>query len=287
MSLVVAHCSIRGIKAVSDTRLFDPISRLPCSHFDGTLKIFVLSKRLGFAFAGDPTYALRALEGCQHQSQEELALSEVSRILREEAAASNGATDFLIMSTEPVACLYKVSNDAVDESDHQLWIGDPAGFEMYQRCFHDALGGFPPEYRASPDVWRNQMNGAMRSVIDSPQVATVGDFLVPVTSQDGGLHYESHATLRLSASDTQDRSAWHRTRAGTVEEGSCSITMLTSSERSIPAIGFYFFEPRFGVLFYPQKLARPEILRDLDIDSFVDRVSEGHGVRFQNYVQSY
>jgi hypothetical protein len=47
MSLVVAHCSTRGIKAVSDTRLFDPISRLPCSHFDGTLKIFVLSERLG------------------------------------------------------------------------------------------------------------------------------------------------------------------------------------------------------------------------------------------------
>ena len=155
---------------------------------------------------------------------------------------------------------------------------------MYQRCFHDALGRIPAEYRESPDVWQNQMNAAIKSVIDSPQVPTVGDFLVPVTSQ-GGLHYDSHASIRFYPTDIQHPSGWYRGRAGTVEEGSCSVTMLTSSERSIPAVGFYFFEPRFGVLFYPQKLARPEILRDVDVDSFVDRVSELHGVRFQNYVR--
>jgi hypothetical protein len=87
----------------------------------------------------------------RRDSPEELALSIVSRILLEAAAASSGATDFLIRSTEPAARLYKVGNGTVDESDHQLWIGDPAGFGMYQRCFHDALGRIPVEYRESPE----------------------------------------------------------------------------------------------------------------------------------------
>ena len=269
---------------MSDTRLFDPISRLPRDHFDGTLKIFILSERLGFAFAGNPTNALRALEICQQKASAGLSVAAVLEIVVTEAAS--GDTDFIVMSTEPAPCLWKVTSATkVEESAGQLWIGDQTGFDVYQRCFHQLLEEWPAESRGSPDAWRSQMNDAMQCVMDSQQVPTVGDFLVPVSSEDGGLHYTAHARIRFYATSRQSGDGWYQTRAGTSQEGSCSVTMLTSSNRTIPAVGFHFFEPRLGVFFNPQTLPRPHVFHDADVDSFVAKVLELHAVHFQNFAR--
>jgi hypothetical protein len=285
MSLIVAHCSKRGIKAVSDTRLNDPITGLPCSHFEGTLKLFILSERLAFGFAGNPTYAWRALETCQSRSIDNLEPSALVQILSEAEATSNHTTDFLVLSTEPALRLHKICEGKVVESDHQLWIGDSDGFDLYQRNFHALLGEVPIEYRHSPDMWRNNMEGALEAVIESSEVPTVGDFLVPVTSDDGSLHYVSHARIRFYPTDVETGGGWSAMRAGTAAEGSYSATMLTAKERTLPAVAFHFFEARFGVLFYPQKLKQPTILRDVDVKAFSQQVSEQYGIEFQGHVQ--
>jgi hypothetical protein len=285
MSLIVAHCSPRGIKAVSDTRLNDPISGLPCSHFEGTLKLFVLSERLAFGFAGDPTHAWRALETCQSTLIDNLEPRELVQILREAEAASTHATEFLALSIKPTQRLYKISDGKMTESDHQLWIGDIDGFDLYQKYFHEALSKVPAEYRSSPDMWRNNMEDAMEAVIESSEVPTVGDFLVPVSSDDGSLHYVSHARIRFYPTDLDTGGGWTAMRAGTVQEGSYSATMLTVTDRKIPAVGFHFFEAKLGVLFHPQQLPKPAIFREVDVEGFIRQVAEHYGIEFQGHVK--
>jgi hypothetical protein len=61
--------------------------------------------------------------------------------------------------------------------------------------------------------------------------------------------------------------------------------MLTVTDRKVPAVGFHFFEAKLGVLFFPQQLAKPAILREVDVEAFMGQVAERYGIVFQGHVK--
>src|ERR1035441_583460 len=195
MSLVVAHCSKRTLKIVSDTRLSDPISRLPCSHFDGALKILLLSSELGFAFAGDPAPALEVLSESQDATAHRADLQSLTALLLEKTRQSRGASDFLAFSTAPSPRLRKISAGGVSEEQADYWIGDQEAFNCYQEYFHSAMAAYPERLQHNPDYLQNQMDVAMKEVIESSRVQSVGDFLVPASSEKDGLRCVSYARI--------------------------------------------------------------------------------------------
>jgi hypothetical protein len=284
MSLVVAHCSKRTLKIVSDTRLSDPISRLPCSHFDGALKILLLSSELGFAFAGDPAPALEVLSESQDATAHRADLQSLTALLLEKTRQSRGASDFLAFSTAPSPRLRKISAGGVSEEQADYWIGDQEAFNCYQEYFHSAMAAYPERLQHNPDYLQNQMDVAMKEVIESSRVQSVGDFLVPASSEKDGLRYVSYARITVFPTAERSPDGWFKMKAGGPAEGGYTISMLTPYDRGIPAVAFHFLEGRFGVLFCPGKLQRPAIIKEVDTDSFSRQVSQVYGIRLQGQI---
>jgi len=132
---------------------------------------------------------------------------------------------------------------------------------------------------------QDQMDVAMREVIDSTTIQSVGDFLVPVASEPEGLRYVAYARITMVPTSEPAGNGWFKMRVGSAGAGESSISMLTPYDLGLPAVAFHFLEGRLGVLLYPGKLRRPEILKDVDVESFTQQVAVGYGIRLQGQVR--
>jgi hypothetical protein len=187
MSLVVANCSTKAIKIVSDTRLTCPNARLPLGHLEGALKILLLSSEVGFAFAGNYEIALEALEIVTNTPSHKSNLDSLVSLLLDKNIQCNDATDFLAFSVKPSLRLCKITRGSVLEGANQYWIGDHEAFNCYQQNFVSSMAMVSEPLRQSSDCIHVEMDMAMQEVIESCLIQTVGDFLVPASSDRDGL----------------------------------------------------------------------------------------------------
>jgi hypothetical protein len=147
------------------------------------------------------------------------------------------------------------------------------------------MARFAEHIRQRPDYMQNQMDEGMQEVIESARIKTVGDFLVPVSSDWDGLRYVAYARLTLFPTAEQGPDGWFKMRVGSATEGAYTISMLTPYDHGLPAVAFHFLEGRLGVLYCTGKLQRPAIIKDVDADSFSRHVSTVYGIRLQGQIR--
>jgi hypothetical protein len=284
MSLVRAQQFGDNFKILSDTKISDSEQILRGVETN-ILKVVILRPDLCIGFAGLIGPASLGIEKMDKLiGAEEVHIDRVLDHLLQRHLAAAKKTDFIVASLTPSSNLYKISEGKVESDLQNCWIGDHDAFSTYQEFFHQTRGFERPEL--SPESAENvntnfRMQRAFIRLVESGLHESVGHFMIEVATNPGiGFYYEARyigtpgpASLHRQIEPSEEISDW------SASIGGFSTSILVPDQAGIGAIGIYFFQGKFGALFYPIKQEEPIVITNVDKEEFIAQVFERFGVR--------
>lgn len=289
MTLVVAKIVSDDIQILSDTKITD-IYLGSQNPLHGQLKTILLNPYISISFSGLPDYAQEVLEAFYQRQLPNidsfLVINSLIFKCLEINRKSNNKTDFLlcyVYQNKPK--IFRISNSQVEQNLKTAWIGDIAGFNKYQECYHSS--DKPEEF--------DKMEDAFHKVIDDDSVETVGDFMIRVTNEGDrtdtiqGLSYQINRIRYDGPYDfVKVGEGRFMMKHSNSEKGGFGYSLFRSFDPQTPAIGFHFHVGSFGLLFFPQQFYTNGIviLNQTDGEMFAQEVKKQFGFDVQGLLIS-
>jgi hypothetical protein len=284
---------------MSDMRItFREDSARRPSYVSAALKTVLINPSLCLGYAGDRD---TALDGIRFVATHGLDGDAASEHLQDVHIRGRGVADFVIASIRP-SKLVVVKDEAATETEAG-WIGDQAAFEDYQaEYFRDRGPALPAEFclsaaHAQDIETASRMSNALGAVVHGSPFTpegrvvipsggrhnTVGEAVVAVVPriEDGLLKYSDQSRAQSSGFAEPLPPGpggvvppdW-----GSAARGSFSYSMLVPREPGVGAIGLYFIEGRFGVLYAPLLATDAETFPNITVEAFAEIVRLRHGI---------
>lgn len=203
MSLVVAQKHGTSIALVSDTQVSSP-SNKKLDIFQGVVKCIVLNYWCTIAFAGEIEIAKIALESIERMEREKRSRNNVIDEILRQHIASNCSADFLLAFMSPTE-LVCVKNGELQRDCPSAWIGEKAGFEVFQSALNSSLT-IPKSnaysrlvYDASdlPSGLVDRMIEAMNVAAADASLPTIGGLPIAAIGAGGMFRYVEHIVLNV------------------------------------------------------------------------------------------
>jgi len=280
MTLIVGRIIQDTIRIESDSKITDPkIVSNKNSIFSGYLKTIIINPRLCISYAGDIDYAQKAIENIY--KLKDFSISKIKDLLLQVNKDSVYETDFLIGSVENQSLLHKINDGKIETTNQSFWIGDSAGFNLFQKNFLPKLKSFDQYHIAKIQ------SEAFEEVIRSGSIESVGGFHITVHNTRNGLEYlmkmeinsgYSH-TIKVEADKTVPLTF------GDATTGAHSYSYLISKNPFEPAIGIHFPIGKFGTLYYPKRTRKILKIMNVNPFEFVESVKEDYGIQLTGMIK--
>jgi hypothetical protein len=201
MSLVVAQKHGDSIALVSDTQVSSQNNKKR-SIFEGVIKCVVLTHSCTIAFAGEIEVAKVAFESVETMEKEKRNRDNIIDEILGQHVASNRSTDFLLafMCPSELVC---IKNGEARRNCLSAWIGEQAGFEVFQSALNAPLS--VPASTAHvrllannpdlPDGLVSRMLNAMNVVAAEASLPTVGGLAIAAIGSGDMFRYAEHIVL--------------------------------------------------------------------------------------------
>jgi hypothetical protein len=285
MSLIVARVTPRGVWLTSDMRITDPSAAIAPGFLGAALKVILISPTLCIGYAGSVGGALTAIERVDAESMTVSAAIEFLGSVHR----GNSSTEFIVAGLRPP--LLVEIKDGRSERREAAWIGDAGAYNRYQALYHGdhflAPGAdLDAVYKADLDI-AVAMNDAMQELViangepDGPGFsdALVGEASVTVGPNvpDGAFSYHVYAThIGPFAYSSPTGGPLPSTERGTL-----TLSFMAPEEPGVGAIGLYFREGQFGLIYAPlmtKHADRADRIQAANAAEFVARVKERYGI---------
>ena len=274
MTLVVGRIHDSKITIVSDSKLSDPRA-VRSTPLSGVLKIVRLHPAICLCYSGVYDFATQAIEAFKASSIDDTG--NLVDLLVNIHQQSNNETDFVVASLERERPFFvKISKGTVTHSDHNFWIGDHAGFEVFQKEYLELESQLPEEQK---------LYTAIQSVIQDPDIATVGGFPFGVETRHSSelgrpsLHYIQRLEIIINESQTIPAGGgWTKLKLGTAAGGSYGFSYFVPKSQWAHAVAIYFSHGKFGALFCHELNLHGIVIRDVDGAGFIETCKNTYGV---------
>ena len=226
MSLVVGRIVDNKISIISDSKVTNK-DFAKNSPLIGVLKTLILDPQTSLSYTGKIYYIEIALDN--YLQMKAKTVDDVLNMLLNVNIESNNETDFVLATIHNnIPKLYKISNGQIVRDISFFWIGDKKGYEIYQREFH-TLG------EKSDKIVEN-MRTAFSTVIESPQVDTIGYFQISMSTDfnicpnahvfvyDLKIHFE----VGPQNIEIHNKNEWVDVPMGSTENGSHGLSYLAT-----------------------------------------------------------
>lgn len=281
MSLIVARLIPSGPRIASDSLIIDPDEARDRTR--GGLKAVVVNRELCVCFAGRVAAGLAVVREVKKLADSGQGLAAIISSIEDRQITE---ADFLICSLNPRG-IVRIA-DGVTQNLSVGWIGDQEAFEAFQQAFHDAPETFGDEPSEEWDM-SGRIDHAMRSVIDSAHVQTVGGVLVRVGAWEPNDQFAFNYRWELSAVAGHVaqvlREGWNDVAMGGAPEGAFRFHVMAPDEPGIGAIATHYSpgEVGIGLLFHPLKLDDPVKYERVTKRELGERIREDFGLALGRY----
>ena len=279
MSLIVARQIDCEIRILSDTKMTNPNSLLQ-TPLDGGLKCIIISPTCCVSFSGNVHIAQQALTPVIRNSS--WSRKEITSHLLKQHLEYEDETDYIVTIVGETTSIDRICNGLLEEGLSSTWIGDHKAFEAYQENYHLASCKTPNEALLEERfLIAGIMNDAFKAVIANTTITSVDDFTIGVTSwptEEDGFRYLPRmfgSGFKTVALTTEPTSLLHTVGA---EGGSYNYSLLVPTSAGIGAIAAYIREARSGTLFYPAQSWNPIYFEDMNIEKFINSISNQYGI---------
>lgn len=254
MSLVVAKMINSNIIIVSDTKItLDDKKEQPHTFTEGFVKTIIIDELRSLAYAGT----------LKQEKQDEL-LELVNRNIDSKKlldffinSSISAEIDFIFSTLEnPKGTkLLKISKGLSSE-ETQAWIGDHEGFNLFQSYFHKpTLIETPPSSELHlikipdkfidldiGDTYKKMIN-AMKGVIESSRIDSVGGFVTPVVTEEGIFKYGNYFSIYRQPYSHEELTKGGTLSFGDHTTGTYSINFAGQGRRSFAV---HILQGKFG-----------------------------------------
>jgi hypothetical protein len=288
MTLVVGCTSPAGAWLSADMRVTDCSAANAPGFARAALKLIVVDPTMCIGYAGRIGAANVALK---HVHSERMGPSDAVEYLLA-VHRREQAVDFVVAELAPSSLVEIKDGQATPRE--ATWLGDAEAFAEYQRLFEE--DPFLPPLDANLDeAFRAElevavpMNDAMQAVVlpsrdpDSSATRsegrdarrTVGEAAVTVGPRAGEGVFGYHVYSNFSGAFGS------RNALLSTEQGTFSLAFQVPTEAGVGAVGIYFEEGGFGILYAPlltQDPEKPESLQGASAEEFREAVQARYGV---------
>jgi hypothetical protein len=212
-------------------------------------------------------------------------LEQVERYLLEEHLRCNRSVDFVVASMAPMPSIASIREGTKHlPAGGRCWIGDPAGYEVFQRTYFASTSGTSstvPGSRVEPRVeCQLRLLEAMRAVIDDELVPTVGDAVVAVFPHRGGFRYSCGIEAHTGGEQLIPSGVSTPVQFGQgPAAGSFTQSILAPVDAGVGAIAIYIREARRGALYWPVRTSEPIVFGAPTQLAFAEEISRRYGIR--------
>jgi len=277
VSLVIAKIIGGRVRVESDSQSSssDVTQQNP---LDTVLKAVIVSSTVVVCFAGVIELAHEAIGKVRALLAEtpEVAPDTLCSILLAAHLAHVNDIDFILaVSAGTAPCLFKISNGLNTKEEHSAWIGDDAGFAMFQSQY---IQNQPHQHDFN--AAHRHFTDSFSAVIKSRSIQSVGGFQITVASciDSGLLKYLSRAGRTTPRQFVPYGGMPVPELYGEMKDG-YAYSILTSSEHDTPTVGIHIAQLRFGILHLPTHSMYPIQVRDLAPLDFLEDVLQKFDIR--------
>lgn len=284
MSLVVCKKIDNKIYIESDSRVTD-INAAKNESVYGVLKTIILYPQLCICFAGNIYIAEKAISEIFNHKNVTLPYL-LNLLLKYNIEAQNGVEFILCTIRNNSTEIIKISNSTVERKLATAWIGDIAGFKIFQKNFHELRNFDKGEVQC--------LNEAFAKVIDSAEIDTVGDFQISAHTDtticlDGWVFQYTEKALVMCQGEMQkvvgsETEQLFKITWGSAAGGSYGISYFISVTPCFHAVALYFAYGNFGVLFCPKISFEGIIISDTTNIEFVKTINEKYNIPLRGFV---
>lgn len=281
MTLIVAKNIEGKIQIESDSRITDP-NVVKTNPLNGFIKLIIYVPEISIAYAGDVKYAEEAINMLYKLRPNNL--NALVAILMASHQKSGGETDFIIAALiKGTSNLIKISSRRIEDKLQTAWIGDIDAFELFQKNIHELKG------KEEENV--NIFSGAFKKTIENESLESVGDFQISVLTSDNNSHnvpvfmYQERLELMSGVNQKQTIPAGESVALsfGNASTGSFGVSYFTATDLYKQAIGVYFSEGKFGLLFFPMEGLANIKFSGLTAQEFIDKIKKEYGVPMRGF----
>lgn len=281
MTLIVAKNIDGKIQIESDSRITDP-NVVRANPLNGFIKLIIYVPEISIAYAGDVKYAEEAIDIVYKLRLNNL--NTLVGLLMASHLKSGGETDFIIATLiKGTSNLIKISSGRMVDKLQTAWIGDINAFELFQKNFHELKG------KEEENV--NIFSGAFKKTIENESLESVGDFQISVLTTDNNSHkvpvfmYQERMELISGATQKQTIPAGESVALsfGNASTGSFGVSYFTATDLYKQAIGIYFSEGNFGLLFFPLEGLTNIKFSELTAQEFIDQIKKEYGISMRGF----
>ncbi|MBN7815813.1 hypothetical protein [Algoriphagus pacificus] len=281
MTLIVAKNIDGKIQIESDSRITDS-NVVKANPLKGLIKLIIYLPEVSIAYAGDVKFAEEAINTLYKLKPN--YLNDLVGILMASHQKSIGETDFIIATLVKGTCnLIKISSGRIEDNLQTAWIGDIDAFELFQKNFHELKGNEEENV--------NIFSEAFKKTIENESLESVGDFQISVLTTDNNSHkvpvfmYQERMELTSGGTIKQTIPAGESVALsfGNASNGSFGISYFTATDLYKQAIGVYFSEGNFGLLFFPMKRLTNIKFPELTAQEFIDKIKKEYGVPMRGF----
>lgn len=286
MSLVIAKIVDGRIRIESDSHLYNPPSQRQNpldkkNHLDAILKVIIVSPRLTICFAGDVQNAHVAIgKIIRLVSERTIASREIAENVLKEHLRFNRSVDFILASTvSNILQIYRISDGTIASNLDSAWIGDPSGFELFQKHFHDQN-----TIQTASDS-RERFAHAFDAVMNANQLNTVGSFKITISSdRENGIFkylFSGISDVRIKVAEEDAGQQVFSDSAS----GGYTMVQVSTSRSDAPALAVFIYQIGAGLLFYPScSLTAIRINHQSSISEFIDEIRRQYGIELQGMI---
>jgi len=245
MTLVLAVVRDEEIHLMADTLIsFD--ARLGRKPYHA-LKILSLSSITVLAFSGGHEHAMHIFFDLFSVRAHELEIFELAKLiehLRSQISSrfpsSDEVPDFLIASTTPNICVYRINDHGVSLCSSFGWIGNPQAASYISKNIHqDAQCNF---------------SSVFRKMVCDEIFGDVGGHVVRMRGTEAGFKFMP--CMRLVSPRYILVEGWNTVDFGNAESGGYGFTSITPCESGKNGYGIFFFQGKLGHFFHVNPATR-------------------------------
>jgi hypothetical protein len=285
MSLIVAELDERGVFMVADLRLVDRLNVRLSNPFTGTLKLVVAHRGMCIGYAGAHDAGTRALRELPVVPDGPFNIEQVEDHLLQEHLRCNRSIDFLVSSMAPSPSVVTIRDGTKHlPTGGRCWIGDPAGYEVFQRAYFSSnVNTNPTQSTTNVAAWMNSRRllvEAMRVAVDDDAVPTVGDAVVAVFPDRDGFRYSCAVEAHTGREQSIPSGVWTTVEFGQgAQAGSFTQSVLAPVDAGVGAIAIYIREVQRGALYFPRITNDPIVFGAPTQVAFAEEIGRRYGVR--------
>lgn len=275
MTIAIARRFGERICILADTMITDR-DQPRADIIPGQLKAIVISLQISIAYAGRVAIGIQAARICRVAVMKGGGIAEVIEILKKHSEA--GLCEFLVVSHERGAEIFKVKAGIQSGAQEVHWVGDPNVTQRLNKILQMLDEATNNTLRHNPmlaDVRTEESRflGTFTNLfLTSPQVTTeVGGLVVSLLGSPYGHCYQQHAGAYSPGPITIGAPP----HPNALPRGGdrYAYNFLESNHRGVAIAGAFLDEARFGFIYNPLEADEPQLFRNTTMQAVIDELA--------------